>query len=55
MTDVRLKEVLDQFEALPDADFEKWVAEQPDSDEIGKELVSLFITQSDRRVSQSQR
>lgn len=44
MTDQRLQEVLDRFEALPDAEFERWASEQPDADEIAQELLSLFPT-----------
>ena len=54
MTDQRLQEVLDQFEALSDNDFIKWVFEQSDAEEISKELLSLFPT-GKAKASQPQR
>jgi hypothetical protein len=44
MTDQRLNEVLDQLQTLSDEEFEDWVFKQADSDEIAKELPSLFLT-----------
>ncbi len=42
----RLDEMLDKFAELSDADFEAWMAEQPDQKELGLALIDLCRTDS---------
>lgn len=43
VSDERVDEMIDKFGEMDDAEFEQWIEQQPDADELGKILISLFF------------
>lgn len=48
MTDERVQLLIQNFQTMDEPEFEQWIESQPDSEELSKELLSLFLTGQDK-------
>lgn len=49
LSDARLEELANQFYDLDEQEFEKWLADQEDSELLGAALVSLMVNPGSQR------